>query len=323
MLQENTIIIGGGPCGIACAIELKKHGINPLIIEKGNIVNTIYRFPTHQVFFSTSDKLELADMLFTTERSKPIRNEALSYYRQVVKRNKLRINAYEAVIDLNKTEKGFKLTTNKSSNNLYEAKHVIVATGYYDQPNLINVPGESLKKVTHYFKEAHPYFQKNVVVIGGRNSAVDAALELHKAGAKVTVLYRGSKYSDHIKPWILPEFISLVQNESINLEFNAVVNKITEKHVYYSSKGIDKRIINDFVFAMTGYRPDLDFLRKIGIIIHDQTGKPQFHNETLETNIPHLFVAGVVIAGYNNNDIFIENGRFHGQKIAKRIIGKI
>ncbi|WP_461180678.1 YpdA family putative bacillithiol disulfide reductase [Virgibacillus kimchii] len=323
MQEEEVIIIGAGPCGMSCAIELQKVGISPLIIEKENIVNTLYHFPTHQTFFSSSEKLEIGDMPFITEKQKPVRNQALAYYREVASRNDLRINTFETVTDVRKKEDHFEISTFSTNREAtYKANHVIIASGYYDQPNHMNVPGEDLAKVSHYFKEGHPFYNKNVVVIGGKNSAVDTTLELHKAGAHVTVLYRGDQYSPSIKPWILPEFDSLIRKKIVHMEFNATVSKITEDEVFYTVDGTNKRIQNDFVFAMTGYRPNIDFLRKAGIWVSDDNGKPKYNENTLETNITDLYIAGVIAAGYNNNEIFIENGRFHGAKIANDIKNK-
>lgn len=322
MHMENTIIIGGGPCGMSCAVELQKLGINPLIIEKGNIVNTIYNFPTHQVFFSSSEKLEIGDIPFITEKQKPVRGEALAYYRAVASRKELRINAFEKVIDIKQVNHIFQVITQNNHQDIYtyEAKNVIIATGYYDQPNYLDVPGEELGKVMHYFKEAHPYYNKDIVIVGGKNSAVDAALELHKIGANITVLYRGDKYSSSIKPWILPEFDALVKSNQIALEFNTHVKEITNDLLSYTVKGKVHQIKNDFVFAMTGYQPNLAFLEKVGITIDKQTGIPNFNEHTYETNIKNMYIAGVIASGYNNNQIFIENGRFHGKSIAKDIL---
>ncbi|TRM12592.1 YpdA family putative bacillithiol disulfide reductase [Lentibacillus cibarius] len=324
MQKEHTIIVGGGPCGMACAIELQNHGAAPLIIEKENVVNTLYNFPTHQTFFSSSDKLEIGGIPFITERQKPVRNQALAYYRSIASRENLRVNAYEKVEGITKVQNGFHIKTVKKhgEEKEYAAKHVILATGYYDQPNKMNIPGESLPKVMHYFKEAHPYFNKNVVVIGGKNSAVDTTLELNKAGAHITVLYRGEEYSKSIKPWILPEFESLVRKGIVHMEFNANVQEITTDKVIYTTNEGTKEVENDFVFAMTGYKPDHHFLEQVGIIIDEQSGKPFFNPETMETNVDDIYVAGVVAAGYNNNEIFIENGRYHGGKIAKAITEK-
>ncbi|OZU90088.1 hypothetical protein CIL03_02815 [Virgibacillus indicus] len=324
MQEEKVIIVGGGPCGMSCAIELQKLGINPLIIEKENIVNTIYNFPTHQMFFSTSEKLEIGDVPFITENKKPVRNQALAYYRAVAERKKLRVNTFEKVTEVKQHEKKFTIQAKRNTGDTisYSSDYVIIASGYYDQPNYLNIPGEDLEKVTHYFKEAHPYFNKDVAVIGGKNSAVDAAMELHNAGAKVTVFYRGGEYSKSIKPWILPEFDSLVQKELVKLYFNADVTKITNDEVYYTIDGKTSKLKNDFVFAMTGYKPDLQFLEKIGIEIDKLSGVPIYNENTFETTKNGVFIAGVVAAGYNNNKIFIENGRFHGKAIAEAITSK-
>ncbi|MGP4107412.1 YpdA family putative bacillithiol disulfide reductase [Virgibacillus sp. L01] len=322
MQKENTIIIGGGPCGMSCAIELQNHGIIPLIIEKENVVNTIYNFPTHQTFFSSSEKLEIGNIPFITEKQKPVRNQALAYYRAVAERTQLRINTFEKVVAINPGVDRIQLQTEKNTGERleYQAENLIIATGYYDQPNKMGIPGEELPKVMHYFKESHPYFNKDVVVIGGKNSAVDATLELHKAGAKVTVLYRGDKYSESIKPWILPEFDALVRKDIVTMEFNANISKVTNDKVEYSVNGETKTIDNDFVFAMTGYKPDLQFLKKAGVAIDEENGCPIFNESTMETNVVGIYVAGVVAAGYNNNKIFIENGRHHGGLIAESIM---
>lgn len=319
MQQEKAIIIGAGPCGMASAIALKDIGIDPLIIEKGNIVNALYNYPTHQTFFSSSDKLEIGGVPFVNENRKPTRIQALTYYREVARRKELRINPFEEVLSVEKIDKGFAITTTKKT---YICEYTIVATGYYDHPNMLNVPGEDLPKVTHYFKEAHPYYNMDVAVIGGKNSSVDAALELAKSGARVTVLYRGSEYSDHIKPWVLPEFLSQVRSGAITMVFNAHVKEITETEVIYEVENETRRLKNDFVFAMTGYHPDHGFLKKMGVKIDPETGRPFYDPNTMETNVEGIFIAGVIAAGNNANEIFIENGRFHGDKIAQAILKK-
>ena len=322
MITKDAIIIGGGPCGLAAAIALQKIGLDPLIIEKGNVVNSLYHYPTHQTFFSSSEKLEIGDVAFITENRKPVRNQALSYYREVARRKNLSMHAFEKVEKVQKVKDGsFIVDTSK---NRYETKYVIVATGYYDQPNMMNVPGEDLPHVFHYFKEAHPYFNCDVTVIGGKNSSVDAALELVKAGAKVTVLYRGQEYSQSIKPWILPEFDALVRNGTIVMEFNAEVKAITSDKVLYSLvSGEEKTVKADYVFAMTGYHPDHPFIKSMGVHIDQESGRPEFNPETMETNVENLFIAGVIAAGNNANEIFIENGRFHGESIAAWINQKM
>ncbi len=319
MKEEQAIIIGAGPCGLAAAIALEQVNIKPLIIEKGNVVNAIHGYPTHQTFFSTSEKLEIGGIAFLTEQYKPNRNQALVYYREVVKRKNLRINAYEEVINVKKDSDYFTIKTSKDE---YRANYVIVATGYYDHPNYMNVPGEDLPKVSHYFKEAHPYFNHDVTVVGGKNSSVDAAIELVKAGARVTVLYRGTEYSSSIKPWILPEFEALVRNDVIKMEFAAEVVEINEKTLVYTKHGDTFEIANDFVFAMTGYHPDHQFIKLMGVEMEAETGRPVFNPETMETNVEGIFIAGVIAAGNNANEIFIENGKFHGDQIAKAIANR-
>ncbi|MGM9931429.1 YpdA family putative bacillithiol disulfide reductase [Pradoshia sp.] len=320
MAFEDAIIIGGGPCGMQAAISLQEIGKSPLIIEKGNIVNAIYHYPTHQTFFSTSEKLEIGDVAFITQNRKPVRLQALTYYREVAKRKELRVNTFERVLSAVKREDGlFKVTTEKGE---YETPYVILATGYYDQPNMLGIPGEELDKVYHYFKEGHPYYNQDVVVIGGKNSSIDAAMELAMAGARVTVIYRGSVYSSSIKPWILPEFESLVRHGKIKMEFNAQVQEIKPESVIYVQEGKSFEIKNDFVFAMIGYHPDFNFLRECGIQYDEESGKPVIDVETMETNVENLYIAGVIAAGRNANEIFIENGRFHGGQIARSIAEK-
>ncbi len=318
--KEEVIIIGGGPCGLAAALALKEKGIDALIIEKGNIVNSIYHYPTHQTFFSTAEKLEIGGIPFITENRKPYRIQALAYYRDVVRRSSLRIHAFEKVTGVTKEGKSFIVSTSKDT---YNADYIIVATGYYDHPNYMNIEGEDLPKVFHYFKEGHPFFDKDVVVVGGKNSSVDAALELVHSGARVTVIYRGGSYSPSVKPWILPEFEALVRNGTIKMEFNSLLKRITEDTVVYEKDCKEEVTIqNDFVFAMTGYHPDHSFLTKMGVDIDPATGRPAFSEETMETNEAGIYIAGVIAAGNNANEIFIENGRFHGGLIAENIAAK-
>lgn len=326
MKIEDVVIVGGGPCGLAAAIALENKGFKPLVIEKGNIVNAVYGYPTHQTFFSTSEKLEIGDVPFVSESRKPTRNQALCYYREVVKRKQLRIHTFERVLRVEKkSDHQFIVHTllKNGKKITYQSKHIVIATGYYDNPNYMNIPGEDYDKVMHYFKEAHPYFNTEVAIIGGKNSAVDAALELHKAGAKsITVLYRGSEFSGSIKPWILPEFESLIRHGHVSMEFNAEVKEITDTTIVYTVNGEEKVLQNDFVFAMTGYKPDHAFLREMGVGVDEETGRPLFNPDTMETNIPGIFIAGVIAAGNNANEIFIENGRFHGDLIANYLSGQ-
>ena len=321
MQTVESIIIGGGPCGLSAAIEQKKKGIDTLVIEKGNVVDAIYNYPTHRTFFSSSDKLSIGDIPFIVEESKPHRNQALVYYRAVVKHHQLRINAFEEVLTVKKINNRFTITTTKD---VYQCRFLTVATGYYGHHNQLEVEGAELSKVMHYFKEAHPYFDQNVVIIGGKNSAVDAALELEKAGANVTVIYRGNEYPKAIKPWILPNFESLVRHEKIDMAFNANVSKITEDSVFYEQGGQTFEIANDYVFAMIGYHPDYEFLQSIGIEINQNEygTAPVYNKETYETNVENCYIAGVIAAGNDANTIFIENGKYHGGIITQSILSK-
>lgn len=316
MQQADAIIVGGGPCGLAAAIALQNIGLNPIVIEKGNIVNAIYHYPTHQTFFSTSERLGIGDVPFIIEGRKPKRNQALVYYREVVRLKSIQVNRFEKVQSVVKNNGMFTVTSDKDK---YETPHVIIATGYYDHPNFLNITGEQLPKVFHYFKEGHEFFDTDVLVIGGKNSAVDAALELNKAGARVTVAYRGSEYSPSIKPWVLPEFEGVVKTGEVDMHFNTNVLEIREHEVVLEIDGQEKVLHNDFVFAMTGYHPDHSFIKAMGVDIDEETGRPYFTPETMETNVEGLFIAGVIAAGNNANEIFIENGRFHGDCIAQTI----
>ena len=316
MQQVDAIIVGGGPCGLAAAIALQNIGLQPIVIEKGNIVNAIYNYPTHQTFFSTSERLAIGDVPFIIEERKPKRNKALVYYREVVRLKNIQVNRFETVRKVDKDGETFTVSTDKE---VYKTPYVVIATGYYDQPNYMNIPGEELPKVHHYFKEAHEFFDTDVLVIGGKNSAIDAALELNKAGAHVTVVYRGSEYSSSIKPWVLPEFEGVVRNGEVAMHFNTKVKEIREHEVVLDRNGQEEVLKNDFVFAMTGYHPDHAFIRQMGVTIDEETGRPYYKPETMETNVEGLFIAGVIAAGNNANEIFIENGRFHGECIANAI----
>ena len=321
MQTYESIIIGGGPCGLSAAIEQKRKGFDTLVIEKGNVVDAIYNYPTHQTFFSSSDKLSIGDVPFIVEDYKPRRNQALVYYREVVKHHQLTINAFEEVLTVKKINNRFTITTTKD---VYQCRFLTVATGYYGQHNTLEVEGATLPKVSHYFKEAHPYFDQNVVVIGGKNSAVDAAMELEKAGANVTVLYRGDVYSKSVKPWILPNFDSLVKHEKIAMHFNSNVTKITEDTVVFEKEGETYEIPNDYVFAMIGYHPDYAFLSSIGIetCTNEFGTAPVYNKETYETNVENCYIAGVIAAGNDANTIFIENGKYHGGVIAQNMLAK-
>lgn len=320
MNSKDAIIIGGGPCGLSAAIELQNKGLNVLVIEKGNIVNSIYRYPTHQTFFSSSIKLSIGDIPFITAKEKPKRNDALVYYRTVAEMKKIALNSFETVQNVTKIDEGFLVESDKDS---YTAKYVVVATGYYDNPNKLDVPGANLPKVFSYFKEGHPFYSRNVVIIGGKNSAIDAAIELVRAGASVTALYRGNEYSPSVKPWILPTFDSFVRSGKIAMHFNATIKEITEATVKFEVDGKELEVDNDYVFAMIGYHPDHMFLHNMGIQIDQESGKPVFDDTTMESNVDGLYIAGVIAAGNNANEIFIENGRLHGALIAEAISRRV
>ncbi|MEB7066752.1 YpdA family putative bacillithiol disulfide reductase [Mammaliicoccus sciuri] len=318
MQEYESLIIGGGPCGLSAAIEQKRKGINAVVIEKGNVVDAIYHYPTHQTFFSSSDKLGIGDVPFIVEDLKPKRNQALVYYREVVKHHQLDVRTFEEVLAVKKVDNRFLVSTTKQT---YKVRFLTIATGYYGQPNELEVQGQELSKVMHYFKEAHPYFNQDVVIIGGKNSAVDAAIELEKAGANVTVLYRGSEYSKSIKPWILPNFESLAKHEKITMHFNSEVERIDEETLTFTKEGKSYTIKNDFVFAMIGYHPDYKFLESCGVetITNEFGTAPSYNRDTMESNVENLYIAGVIAAGNDANTIFIENGKFHGGTIAQDI----
>lgn len=321
MKKYDAIVIGGGPCGLSAAIEMQDRGMDVLTIERGNVVHSIYNYPTHQTFFSSSLKLSIGDIPFITAKEKPKRRDALVYYRTVVDLKELNLHTYEEVQAVEKQEDdSFIVTTDQAK---YGATYVVAATGYYANPNRLDAKGADLPHVHHYFKEAHPYYGLDVVIIGGRNSAIDAAIELAHAGARVSVVYRGSQYSESIKPWVLPGFESLVRHGKAKMFFNSNVEEITEDEVIIDQQGTKHTLKASTVFAMIGYHPDHEFLRSIGIEIDEETGSPVHHPETMETNVDGLFIAGVIAAGNDANSIFIENGRFHGCQIAQTIANEV
>ncbi|UVI27634.1 YpdA family putative bacillithiol disulfide reductase [Paenibacillus spongiae] len=322
MNDEQIIIIGAGPCGLAAAIELQAVGVDALIIEKRNVVHSISQYPTYMHFFSTPELLEIGGIPFTTANDKPSRIEALNYYRNVALRRQVRINAYEAVTSITPSAEGlYELTSvNRHGEQLaYRAKAVVIATGYFDHPNELGIPGEDLDKVSHFFREAHPYTGMNVAIIGGSNSAIDAALELERVGAKVTVVYRGEHYSKSIKPWVKPSFESLVSKGRIAMRFSSRVVAIDSRSVTIENAEGTEQIANDFVLALTGFHPDRAFLTSIGVTIEPE-GYPTFNEDTMETNVPGIYLAGVVASKREANEIFIETGRFHGKKIATHLL---
>ncbi|MFY0545677.1 YpdA family putative bacillithiol disulfide reductase [Brevibacillus sp. H7] len=319
--MEEVIIVGAGPCGLAAAIELKKVGINPLLIEKGALVNSIYRYPTYMVFHSTPELLEIGGIPFTTANEKPTRQEALAYYRLVAQRHQLRINSYEEVVEIRQHGPHFQVRSKnrfgKEQN--YETVRVIIATGYFDHPNRLHIPGEEMPKVYSFYKEAHPFTGQRVAIVGGNNSAVDAALDLERAGAEVTVISRGPQLSPHVKAWTRPVFESMVTKGRIRMLYSSRLLRIDEHHILVDVDGEMQTLENDFVFTLIGYRPDRTFFHALGVVVDEETGIPCHDPETMQTNVPGVFIAGVTAAGHHANAIFIENGRFHGRLIAEHV----
>jgi thioredoxin reductase (NADPH) len=320
--MEEVIIVGAGPCGLSAALELQNLGFDPLIIEKQSIAHSIYLYPTYMQFFSTPDLLEIGGIPFTTPNEKPSRLEALHYYRNAALRNKVRIQSYYSVSAIHKTDKGhfeLQLTDRFGEASTTEARFVVVATGYFDHPNLLGIPGEQSPKVTHYYREAHPYSGTKVAIIGGSNSAIDAAMDLLRAGAEVTIVYRGDGYSPSIKPWVRPIFESMVNKGRIRMLFRSQIVQIDDRTITVLTEGSEHYIDNDFVLALTGFRPDRGLLLSAGVIMDEASTAPIHNPDTMETPIPGLYIAGVAASGSDANEVFIETGRLHGGMIAKHI----
>lgn len=312
----DVIIVGGGPIGLACAIEAKKNNLSYLILEKGTLTNSLYHYPLYMTFFSTAERLEIGEIPFNCIAPKPGRQEALEYYRNVTRFFDLNIHLHEEVVSLQKTER-FEVVTSKAR---YESKKVIIATGFYDVPHRLNVPGEDLPHVHHYFKEAHPYILQEVVVIGANNSAVDAALECYRKGANVTMLIRGSEFTSKLKYWVRPDIENRIAEGSIKAYFNTEIEAFTPTHVKFTSNSIPQSIQADSVLAMTGYEPNFQFLTSAGITLQDDHYlTPTYNEETLETNVEGLYLAGVVCGGLQTNIWFIENSRVHAQQIISHL----
>ncbi len=315
----DVIIIGAGPIGMACAIEAKKNGLNYLVLEKGMLVNSVYNFPTNMTFFSTSQLLEIGDVPFIAHGDKPTRREALEYFRRVLQSWQLDIHVYEEVKSVIKNEDNlFSISSQKAG---YLAKNVVIATGYYDTPNLLNIPGEDLPKVKHYYDEPHPYVGQRIVVIGAGNSAADVALETYLKGAEVTLIVRESELKESIKYWILPNINNRIKEGSIKAYFNSTVTEIRDKEVDLETENQKLTIQNDFVLAMTGYQPNYPMLKKFGITIEeDEFLMPCHDPDTLESNIQNMYLAGVVLGGLHTGRWFIENAREHAEKIIRNIL---
>jgi len=319
--QYDLIIVGGGPIGLACAIEAQKKKLRYLIIEKGAIVNSIFNYPLYMTFFSTAERLEIGNIPFNCLAPKPGRQEALEYYRNIHRYFNFSIHLFEKVNTVLKLEnKSFKITTDKSS---YEAKNVVIATGFYDIPIEMNVKGEELSKVRHYYKEAHEYAFRNVLVVGANNSSVDAALECWRKGANVTMVIRKNEINNRVKYWVKPDIENRIEEGSIKAYFESNITEILENEVEIATPNGKVIIENDFVLALTGYKPDLTFLEKMGIQLSDDELKtPQYDPETMETNIEGLFLAGVVCGGMQTHKWFIENSRIHANMIVDYITSK-
>jgi len=310
MDRYDLIIIGAGPIGLACGIEAKKAGLSYLIIEKGCLVNSLYHYPMNMTFFSTSERLEIGEVPFISNNPKPARVEALEYYRRVCSSWDLNVRLYEEVKEAKSSSNGeFAITTSKGK---YSAQFVVLALGFYDLPYLLNVPGENLPKVKHYYGEPHPYYRQRVAVIGAANSAVDVALETWRKGAEVTMIIRESAIRDSVKYWVKPDIENRIKEGSIKAYFNSSVTRITEGN---------KKLGNDFVMAMTGYQPPFDFMKTIGIKFHDdEFHTPVYNEQTMETNVSNLYLAGVVCGGLKTNKWFIENSRDHAKLIIKDLV---
>lgn len=315
--QYELVIVGAGPIGLTCAIEAEKNNVPYVILEKGTLVDSLYNFPVNMTFFSTSALLEIGGVPFISHSDKPTRREALEYFRRVQEAWDLNIHYYEEVTDVVRKDGFFTVESTKGQ---YVCKNVIVATGFYGIPKMMGVPGEELPKVRHYYDEAHPYLQQRILVVGAANSACDVALELYHKGAEVTMVVRGDSISPRVKYWIKPNIENRIKEGSIKAYFNTEVVRIEEDSVLIRTPDGEKRIPNDYVLAMTGYLPDFEFLDKIGVDRNpDDVGIPYTDAETLETNVPGLFLAGVIVAGEYTSTLFIENARVHAEMILKKI----
>ncbi len=317
----DVIVIGGGPTGLACAIEAQRAGFSHLVIEKGCVVNSLFHYPTQLVFFTTPELLEIGDLPFVCEREKPNRLEALKYYRRVTDAYKLRVHQYEQALRVSGSDGDFLVETVLTATGearSYQAKKIIVAIGYFDHANLLGIAGEDLPKVSHYYKDAHPFYDRDVAIIGAANSAAIAALDLYRHGARVTLIHRQAMLRPTIKYWILPDIENRIANGEVKAFFNTIVTEIQPTFLRLRNllTGEETELPNDFVFALTGYHTDNDFLCSLGIEIDPETRKPKHDSVTMESNVRGVYLAGVVIAGKETGKVFIENGRFHGGQIA-------
>ncbi len=321
MEKLDIVIIGGGPIGIACGLEAHKKGLSYIILEKGPIVNSLFHYPVNMQFFSSSEKLEIDSIPFISKEAKPKRDEALEYYRRIVTSNELNINLFEKVKNVEKEEDSFIVI---SSKNTYRSRKVVVATGFYDLPNLLNVPGEKLEKVSHYYDNPHFYAGQKVAVVGASNSAIDAALECWRKGAEVSLIIRGPEVGQRVKYWVRPDIMNRIEEGSIKAYYNTVVTAIHENALELDANGETLRIANDFVLALTGYKPNFEFLLKLGVnLSHDEKKLPAYNDETMETNVDGLYLAGVICGGMETHKWFIENSRIHAKMIVRDILTKV
>jgi thioredoxin reductase (NADPH) len=323
---RDVLIVGAGPSGLAAAIAAKQRGLDYVLVEKGILVNSIFNFPVHMVFFTTPELLEIGGLPLVTPYEKPTRLEALRYYRRVVDTYQLQVSFHERVVSIEREDGIFVVTTEDSrqqpapstaARRIRQAKAVVLAIGYYDLPNYLGVPGENLPHVSHYYDDAHPYYRQRVVIVGGKNSAAEAALELFRAGSHVTLVHRRATLGESIKYWVRPDIENRIKEGSVAARFNTHVVEITPASVITESETGREEIAAEHVFLLTGYHPDVTLMRSAGININQETLAPDLNPETYETNVPNLFIAGGAIAGRNTGSIFIENGRFHGERIIR------
>jgi thioredoxin reductase (NADPH) len=324
MANYDLICIGAGPTGLATAIEGVRAGMKALVIDKGCLCNSIYRYPVNMYFFTTPELLEIGDLPLVCAAEKPTRTEALKYYRKAAEHYGLELRLYETVLRLEGHDGNFAVVTKdeKGSEKRYNGKKVVIATGYYDLPNEMNVPGEDLPHVSHYYTEPHEFWNQDVVVVGGKNSAAEAALDLYRNGARVTLVHRNAELGSTIKYWVRPDIENRIKAGQVTALFNTRVNRITPEEVIVQNGGSERKLPARQVFALTGYHPDFTFIESFGVKLDAQTKKPALNPDTLESNVPGLYLAGVVIGGRHTSEIFIENGRFHGKQIVNALTGK-
>lgn len=324
--RVDLAVVGAGPCGLAVGVAAARAGLTTRLFDRGCVVNAIVGYPIDMTFFSTPENLEIGDIPFVTAAAKPGRSEALTYYRRVAKHFDLDVRQYEEVVGVEGGRGDFTVFTRRSGgvDDAHRARHVVVATGYFGNPNMLDIPGEELSKVSHYYREAHPYYDQDCLVIGGGNSAVEASLDLWRAGARVTLVHIFDALDAGVKPWVRPDIENRIREGSIAAHFRTRALEITAERVLlrHEEGGGDTSIANDWVFAMTGFMPDTGFLRRLGIEVHEKTGVPTHDPGSMETNVPGIFVAGVLVAGHDANRIFIENGRHHGDVIVRCLLSR-